>query len=450
MRRMNLEHRGKFSGKLGFILAAAGSAVGLGNIWRFPYLVAEYGGGIFLLIYLILVISFGYTLMVTEIAIGRKTGLSPIGAFEKISKKFKFVGIFAVATVFLISTYYNVIGGWILKYCAVFLTGGAGDAMSPDFFGNYTSQSFAPLIWQMIFIAAISVVLIGGVKGGIEKISRILMPVLVVMSVIVAIYAMTLPGALEGVKYVFIPDFSKFSFETVLAAMGQMFYSMSLAMGIMITYGSYLNKEENISRCVSRIEIFDTFIAICAGLMIIPAVFAFSGGNTEALNSGPSLLFITLPNVFGTMPFGTVMGALFFILVLFAALTSAISILEVVTASLCDLTGMRRRNAAILVSVVSFVLGIPSSLGFGLLSGVTILDKDILTFIDYLANSIALPVVGLSTCILIGYVSGIKTVVDEVELSGEFKRKKLYTVMIKYVAPIFLAAILISSLFGIV
>lgn len=443
-----MEKRGNFSNKLGFVLAAAGSAVGLGNIWRFPYLAAKYGGGAFLLVYLILVVSFGFTLMITEIAIGRKTGLSPIGAFQKINKKFAFVGVLSVLVAFLISSYYSVIGGWVMKYFFVFLTGGGHDAASGGFFDAYISKASQPIVWQFIFVAATAVVLLGGVKGGIEKASRIMMPVLVVISLFIAVYSMCLPGALEGVKYLLIPDMSHFSIETVLSAMGQMFYSMSLAMGIMVTYGSYVKKTDDISKSVGQIEIFDTAIAICAALMIVPAVFAFSGGDMNALNQGPGLVFVTLPKVFHSMPLGGFIGGLFFLLVMFAALTSSISILEVVISTVCDMTKVSRKKATLGLAALSFLVGIPSSLGFGAWSNFTILGFSILDFIDFTTNQIFLPIVAFFTCILIGYVAGVKTVEEEVKLSSDFKREKLYKVMIRYIAPVFLAVILVTSILG--
>ncbi|MEG1879970.1 MAG: sodium-dependent transporter [Oscillospiraceae bacterium] len=441
-----MEKRGNFSNKLGFVLAAAGSAVGLGNIWRFPYLVANYGGGMFLLVYLLLVVSFGFTLMVTEIAIGRKTGLSPIGAFKKLNKKFAFVGVLSVFVPLLIASYYSVVGGWITKYFMVYITGAGAGAAADGFFSNYIGQAFQPLLWQALFIGASMIILLGGVKGGIEKAGRILMPLLVLISIIIAIYSICLPGAMEGVKYLFTPNIKDFTFETVIAAMGQMFYSMSLAMGIMITYGSYVKKEDDIAKSVAHIEMFDTFIAICAAIMIVPAVFAFSGGDKEALGQGAGLMFVTLPKVFNSMPFGGFMGGLFFLLVIFAALTSLISIMEVLVSTVCDRSKIKRKTATVAISIITFVIGIPSSLGYGVLSSFTILGMSILDFIDFLTNSIMLPVVALCTCILVGYVIGPKAISDEVKLSSEFKREKVFVVMIKYIAPIFLLVILASAI----
>ena len=305
--------RGTFSSKMGFVLAAAGSAVGLGNLWRFPYLAAKYGGGIFLLVYLILAVTFGFTLMITEIAIGRKTGVSAIGAFKKLDKRFGFVGVLACVVPFIITPYYCVIGGWVIKYLVTFVTGQVSAAAGDDFFTGFTSESVSPIIWFAVFILLTSVIVIFGVEKGIERASRFMMPLLVVLIVGICIFCVTRPGAAEGVKYYLLPDFSKFSATTVLAAMGQLFYSMSLAMGIMITYGSYMKKDSHLETSVRQIEIFDTAIAFLAGLLIVPSVFVFSGGDEAALGKGPSLMFITLPKVFNDMTLGGVIGAVFFL-----------------------------------------------------------------------------------------------------------------------------------------
>ena len=324
--------RSSFTGKIGFVLAAAGSAVGLGNIWRFPYLAAKYGGGIFLLVYLLLAVTFGFSLMCAEIAIGRKTGQSAIGAFATLNKKYKFIGVMASAVPIIILPYYSVIGGWVTKYLAVFLSGGAHAAAGDEYFGNFIAQPFEPIGWFLLFIGLTALVVLFGVEKGVEKVSKVMMPVLVFLTIAIAIYSMTMPGAMDGVIYYIKPDFTKFSATTVLAAMGQLFYSMSLAMGIMITYGSYMKKDVSVESSVHQIEIFDTGIAFLAGLMVIPAVFSFSGGDEAALGKGPGLMFVTLPKVFDSIEgiAGTIIGALFFLLVLFAALTSSISLMETV------------------------------------------------------------------------------------------------------------------------
>lgn len=436
-----MHERGKFSNKLGFVLAAAGSAVGLGNIWRFPYLAANYGG-MFLLTYLILVVTFGFSVMLTETAIGRKTGKSPIGAFAALGKKYSFIGWIAVIVVFIIFPYYCVIGGWVSKYLAVFIMGGNPTVeQSANFFSQYTAKPVEPLVWQLLFVVATAAVVIRGVKKGIEAASRVLMPLLVVLTVAIAIYSVCLPGALEGVKYYLIPDFSKMSVNMILAAMGQMFYSMSLAMGIMITYGSYLRKEDDLEKSVGQIEIFDTGIAVLAGFMVIPAVFAFGG----SVNQGPGLMFVTLPQVFASMPFGRVVGIAFFLLVLFAALTSSISIMEALVSTVCDQFRLSRRAACAIITAWGIIIGIGPSLGFGIWKNVTILNMDILSFMDFITNSVLMPIGALLTCLFVGYVIGIETVEEEVQLSSKFRRKKMYHVIVKYIAPVFILAILISS-----
>ena len=440
-----MEKRSSFSGRIGFVLAAAGSAVGLGNIWRFPYLAAQYGGGIFLLVYLILVVSFGFTIMTAEIAIGRKTGLSAIGAFKALNKKYAFIGILATIVPIIILPYYSVIGGWVMKYCAVYITGQHSAAADGNFFSNFTSSTVEPLVWFLLFVAVTFVIVLLGVKHGIEVANKFLMPVLLALSVFVAIYSATLPGALDGIKFYLLPDFSRFSAKTVLAAMGQMFYSMSLAMGIMITYGSYLKKDTNIEKSVKQIEYFDTGVAFLAGMMVIPAFFAFSNGDTSSLNAGPSLMFITLPKVFEEMGMSTVVGIGFFVLVLFAALTSSISLMETIVSIVIDKFKLKRSVACLLVFGLVLLMGIPSSLGFGAWSGLSIGNMTFLDIMDFISNSVLMPIVAFLTCIFVAYVIGTKAVKDEVKLSSEFKREKVFDVMIKYIAPICIIAILVTS-----
>lgn len=441
------EKRSTFSGKLGFVLATAGSAVGLGNIWRFPYLAAKYGGGIFLLVYLVLALTFGFALMCAEIAIGRKTGVSAIEAFGKLNKKFKFVGILCSIVPIIILPYYSVIGGWIIKYCTVFITGNISSAATDGFFDSFISAPFQPVVWFAIYIGLTALVVLLGVEKGIEKVSKIMMPVLVILTIFIAGYSMFMPGALEGVKFYLMPDFSKFSATTVLAAMGQLFYSMSLAMGIMITYGSYMKKEVSIEKSVRQIEIFDTGIAFLAGLMVIPAVFAFSGGEAD-VGKGPGLMFVMLPKVFEFMgpTAGRIVGILFFLLVLFAALTSSISLMETVVSIVMDKTGWKRKPSCLVVFLVSILLGLPSALGFGVLSDIKPLGlDDILTFFDFISNSVIMPIVALLTCIFVGYILKPKALIEEIELGGKFKAKTLFTIVIKYIAPVFITLILVSS-----
>lgn len=435
-----------FSGKLGFVLAAAGSAVGLGNIWRFPYLAARYGGGIFLLVYLILVVSLGFSLMIAEVAIGRKTKLSAIGAFRKLSEKWKFLGYLASVVPIIIFPYYCVIGGWVVKYLLVYATGGGMEAAGDTYFNDYIAQPAEPILWLAVYIGLTAVIVFFGVQKGIEKASRIMMPALVVLTLGVAAYSVTRPGALEGVAYYLIPDFSRFSVNTVLGAMGQMFYSMSLAMGIMVTYGSYMKREDDLEKSVSQIEIFDTGIAFLAGLMVIPAVFAFSGGDEAALNQGAGLMFVTLPKVFadaGTL--GLVFGGLFFLLVLFAALTSSVSLMETVVSIFQDTFHWSRKFTCTLVMLGCLVLALPSSLGYGVLDWIAPLGLSLLDFFDFISNSVLMPIVALLTCLFVGWVVKPKLVVDEVKRSSRFPREKLFVVVVRYIAPVCILLILISS-----
>lgn len=438
--------RSNFTSKIGFVLAAAGSAVGLGNLWRFPYLAARYGGGIFLLVYVILAVTFGFALMIAEIALGRKTGLSAIGAFRKLNKKYAFIGYLAALVPILIYPYYSVIGGWVVKYCTVFLTGQGTAAAQDEFFGGFIGQVGQPLIWLTVFLLATAIIVLLGVDKGIENASKFLMPILVVLTVGIAIYSATLPGAGAGLKYYLMPNLEHFSLKTIVAAMGQLFYSMSLAMGIMITYGSYMKKDTNLEASVAQIEIFDTGIAFFAGMMIVPAVFVFNGGDGDAINAGPGLMFSTLPKVFDTMPMGNLIGLLFFILVLFAALTSSISLLETIVSIICDRLHWNRKLTVIIVTLFSFAMAIPSSLGFGVLSGVTPLGMDFLSFLDFISNSILMPIVAFLTCIFIGFVVKPSVISEEVKLNGPFKREKLFVIMIKYIAPVCLIIILLSSI----
>ena len=445
------EKKSSFSSKLGFVLAAAGSAVGLGNLWRFPYLAAQYGGGIFLLVYLILAVTFGFTLMVTEIALGRKTGKSVVGAYRQLHPKFGLLGWVSALVPLIIFPYYCVIGGWVLKYLMVYITGqGPQAADDGTYFSSFIGDLGPSALFMFLFMGVTAAVVMLGVEKGIEKVSKIMMPILLLISVIIAGYVLTVDGAIDGLIYYIKPDFSKFSIKTVIAAMGQLFYSMSLAMGILFTYGSYMRKEDGIEESVRHIELFDTGVAFLAGLMIIPAVFAFSGGDESALGTGPSLMFITLPNVFESMGQGRIIGIIFFILVTLAALTSSISLMETLVSVLCERTKLKRIPACLIVFAVSFGLAMLSVLGYSSWSEFTIMGKQILDFFDFISNNVIMPLVALVTCILVGFILGTKTVEEEVELTKPFKAKKLYRVVIRYIAPVILLMIFVSSLLGVV
>lgn len=446
---VSAESKGGFSSKIGFVLAAAGSAVGLGNIWRFPYLAAKYGGGMFLLVYIILAVTFGFTLMITETAIGRRTGKSVVGAYTEINSKFKPLGWLAAAVPVIIFPYYCVIGGWVLKYLTVYITGrGADAAVGGDFFNSFIGSWQQPTLFLAVYMGLTAVVVMLGVEKGIEKVSKIMMPVLVVISVAIAIYSLTLDGAMAGFVYYIKPEFKNFSIKTIIAAMGQLFYSMSLSMGIMITYGSYMRKEDNLESSVRHIEVFDTAIAFLSGMMIIPAVFAFSGGDESALSTGPSLMFVTLPQVFNSMVGGNIIGIVFFVLVTLAALTSSISLMETIVSIICEKTNMKRIPVCFIVIAFSFLLGMLSVLGYSTWSDVTLFGKQFLDFFDFLSNNIMMPIVALLTCILIGYVAKTTYVEDEVQLNSPFKSKGMYRIMVKFVAPVFMVVIFLSSVFG--
>lgn len=437
----------KFSSRLGYVLAVAGSAVGLGNIWRFPYLAAKYGGGIFLLVYLILTVSFGYVLIVSETALGRMTQKSPIGAFKSFGQGiwYKIGGWINAIIPILIVPYYSVIGGWVIKYFVEYIKGNVNTLAQDNYFNNFISDSFNVEFWFIIFALFAFITILGGVKNGIERSSKIMMPILVVLAIMVVIYSVTRPGAIEGVKYFLIPNFEDFSIMTIVAAMGQMFYSLSIAMGILYTYGSYLEKDVDIERSTKQVELFDTAIAILAGLMVIPAVFAFSTEAAESLQAGPSLMFITLPKVFASMGAGTIAGILFFLLVFFAALTSAISLLETSVSSLSQQFHISRNKAIVIMAFVMLAFGTTSCLGYGVWDFISIFGMAFLDFYDFLTNSIMMPIAALATCILIIKVVGFQKIIDEVKISSPFKREKMYVFFMKYLASFFLIIILLSS-----
>ena len=450
--------RSSWSGKWAFILAAAASAVGLGNMWRFPYLAAKYGGGTFLLTYLVLVFTFGVSLLLLETALGRTTGQSAIGAFKQFGKKYAFIGILASAVPFIITPYYCIIGGWVTKYAAAYLINGpAALADGGDFFSGFITSNTESFLWMLLFMAIVFLVVSLGVKGGIEKANLVMMPALIVMAVGIALYTLTMPGAIDGALYYLMPDFSKFSPELVIGALGQMFYSLSLAMGIMITYGSYLDKKSSLTQSVARIGGFDIGVSFLAGLMIVPAAFvAMGSGEAVAANSGPSLMFVILPGVFADMGgAATVVGFLFFLLVLFAALTSAISLTETCTSIIQDGAGWSRKKALGTVIAVVVVAGIIVNMGYNGLSfieplgaGTTLLD-----FFDFISNSVIMPIVALLTCVFVGWIIKPKAIVDEVKLSSSFRAEKAWTVVIKYIAPVLVVVILVAFVaqtFGII
>ena len=443
--------RSSFSGRIGFVLAAAGSAVGLGNIWRFPYLAAKYGGGMFLLVYLILVATFGYTMIMSETTIGRMSKKSPVGAFRFFSnaKWSKFGGWINAIVPMLIVPYYSVIGGWVCKYLFEYIKGNVQGVATDTYFSSFISNGSSVELWFLLFMGLTIFVILMGVENGIEKVSKMMMPILIVLALIIAGYSLTRPGAMMGVKYFLVPDFKNFSWMTVVTALGQMFYSLSVAMGILITFGSYMKKEIDIEKSTSQVEIFDTLIAILAGLMIIPAVFAFSNGDQSALQAGPSLMFITLPKVFASMGFGQGAGILFFLLVLLAALTSSIALAESAVSTIEDELSFSRTKSSLLVAGIMVLLGSLSSLGFGPLSSVTLLGMDFLDFFDFITNSIMMPIGAICICVLVLKAVTSPRLNKEIKSTSAFKREKIYVFVLKYLAIPFILVILFSSVFNV-
>ena len=441
--------RSSFSGKIGFVLSAAGASVGLGNIWRFPYLAAKYGGGIFLIVYIFLAMTFGYTMIIAETALGRMTKKSPVGAYDSFGKsKWLSLGGWINAIIpILIVPYYSVIGGWVIKYLAEYLGGQTQLIAQDGYFGAFISNGLSPEICFIVFSVIVIAIIYAGVQNGIERVSKFMMPILVVLSVIIAVYSVTRPGAIEGVKYFLVPNAKNFSWMTVVTAMGQMFYSLSIAMGILVTFGSYMRKETEIEAATEQVEIFDTAIAIMAGLMIIPAVFAFSGGDAATLQAGPSLMFITIPKVFASMGFGTLTGVMFFVLVLFAALTSSIALTESAVSTFEDEFKWSRKKSTTIIGLIIVSLGSLSALGYGPLAEVTIIGMQFLDFFDFLTNTVMMPIAAIATCLLVSRVIGVEKIEAEVTADGApFKRKKIFAFMIRFLCPVFAAIILISSI----
>lgn len=459
---MSEKKRSNFTGSIGFVLAAAGSAVGLGNIWRFPYLAAKDNGGVFILCYIVLALTFGFTLLTTEIAIGRKTAQSPLTAYKKIHKKWGGIGTLACLVPVLILPYYCSIGGWVIKYFVDFASGQAQNAAADGYFTQFISQIRQPIIFMLIFLFMTAFVVFRGVNKGIESVSKILMPILLVLVIGISVYSLTISHTdadgvtrtgLQGLKIYLVPDFTGMTLKdflmVVMDAMGQLFFSISVSMGIMVAYGSYAKKDTNLMKSINQIEIFDTIVALLAGLMIIPAVFVFMG--KDGMSAGPGLMFISLPKIFNQMgKAGTLIGFLFFLMVIFAALTSAVSIMEAIVSSIMDKFGFSRKKSSLIVLIYAIIGGIIVCLGYNLLYFEITLPNgtvgQILDILDYVSNSWLMPLVAFLTCILIGWVVKPKTVIDEITRGGvKFGRKHLYIIMIKFVAPVLLFILLLQS-----
>ena len=456
--------RHAFSGSLGFVLAAAGSAVGLGNIWRFPYLAAKDGGGLFLVVYIVLALTFGFSLLTTDIAIGRNTKQGPLTAYRVVDKRFGFLGILGCLIPAIIMPYYCAIGGWVIKYFVAFLTGDGMNAAQDGYFTGFITSDVSPIVYMVIFLGVVSGVIILGVNKGIESFSTIIMPIMIILVLGLAIFSLTISytgddgvvrTGMQGLKIYLVPDlegltFGKF-FSVLVDAMGQLFFSLSVAMGIMIAYGSYVKDDANLVKSINQIEIFDTGVAILAGVMIIPAVFTFMGREgMEA--SGPSLMFVSLPKVFAQMGVvGNVIGCMFFAMVLFAAITSAISIEEAVVSSFMDKFHLKRVQATILETVIALVFGVIVCLGYNKLYFEVKLPNgtvaQVLDVMDYISNNVLMPLISIGTCILIGWVKKPQFIIDEAEKNGEkFGRAKLYAVMMKYIAPVMLFILFLKSI----
>lgn len=446
--------RASWSGSLAFVLAAAASAIGLGNLWRFPYLAAKYGGGVFIAVYLALSLTFGIALLVTEIAIGRYSRQSQLTAFRALGHpRWNFLGVMATIVPLFILPYYNVIGGWVVKYFIAYVKmafGGGGIDNPQAFFDSFIAAPWAPFVCMVAFTLASSVVIVMGVKNGIEKANLVMMPTLLIMAVGLAAYVAMLPGAGEGIRFYLVPDFSACDSigKVILGAMGQMFYSLSLAMGIMITYGSYMRRSDSIARGAVRIVAADTFVAVLAGFMIIPVVvmFAAGSGGRAAIDAGPGLMFVTLPKVFASLgAVGAWIGLAFFVLVLFAALTSAISMTEACVAAVCDFFRVSRNVSVAYICAWTVAIGSLSAFGYGRWAEFRPLGLPALDFFDATLNTLT-PVVAALICLFVGWVLGPKRIIAECRRGGgKVCFRGVYVVMVKYVAPIFVLAILISE-----
>ena len=451
-----------FSGQIGFVLAAAGSAVGVGNLWRFPYLAAKDGGGLFLLVYLVLVLTFGFTLLTSDIAIGRRTKKSAIGAYTEMHPKWKFLGVLTFLVPVLIMTYYAVIGGWITKYAVVYLTGQAEAAAQDNYFISFITSPVAPVVFALLFMGVTAFIVYKGVQDGIERVSQYMVPVLLVLVVLIAGYSLTLKHTdesgqlrtgVEGLLYYLIPHVEGLTIgrflQILLDAMSQLFFSLSVSMGIMITYGSYVKPNVNLNRAIDQIEIFDTGVALLAGAMIIPAVFVFSG--TDGMSAGTSLMFISLPKVFAAMgKAGIAVGVLFFVTAIFATLTSCISVLESITANCMEIFHAGRKKTVLILSAIYLAASAVIALGYSVFYFEVQLPNgsvgQLLDIMDYISNSVMMPLIALLSTILIGWIKTPDYVIDEMESSGDvFRRKKMYRIMIRYIAPILMLILFLQS-----
>ena len=459
---MEKKKKSSFTGSLGFVLAAAGSAVGVGNIWRFPYLVAQDGGGVFILVYLVLVLTFGFTLLTTDVAIGRRTKQNALRAFGTIRPKWKFLGLVTFLVPVLIMTYYSVIGGWVTKYITVYLTGQAHAAASDDYFSNFLGSPVSSVVFMLLFLCVTAIVVYFGVEKGIERFSKVVMPALLLLIIGITAYALCLHHTdangvtrtgLQGLKVYLVPNFEGMNLQKflkiLLDAMSQLFFSLSVSMGIMITYGSYVKDDVNLNKSVHQIELFDTVVALLAGAMIVPTVFVFSG--TEGMASGPSLMFLSLPKVFEDMgTIGSFIGVAFFLMLGFAAITSSVSIMETLVANCMDIFHAERKKMCAIIGFLSAIAASVICLGYNVFYFQVTLPNgasaQLLDIMDYVSNSFLMPLISLLTCVFVGWVVKPRWIEEEMESSGHaFPCKKLYRVMIKYVAPVIMAVLFLQS-----
>lgn len=447
----NNEQKGRdfFGSKFGIIAAAVGSAIGLGNIWKFPYMVGENGGAAFIFVYLLFVIAIGIPVLISEFGVGRRGQRNVFGTFKQLAPgtPWPFIGIIGVAAAFMILAFYSAVAGWTLEYIYKSVTGafaGKDPNALEAMFGEFTRGTWRPIMWQFVFMFLTAWIIIAGVKKGIEKYSKILMPLLFIIILILCIRSLTLPNAIDGLRFIFKPDFSKLTGESILAALGQVFFSLSLGMGTLITYGSYIRKSENLASTALNVSLADTFFSILAVIAIFPAVFSFGIYPGE----GPGLVFITLPGIFEQMPGGYYLAIIFFILLAVAALTSSISLLEVVVANFSEELKMTRKKATIIGSVAIFVLGIFSSLSLGILAEFKIFGRNLFDLFDFTSTSIMLPLGGLFIVMFVGWYMTKNDIKDELSNSGTLRAVYFpaYIFLIRFIAPIAIAMVFIYGL----
>lgn len=435
--------REKWKSSFGFVMASAGAAIGLGNLWRFPYLVGNDGGGAFLILYFIFIVLIGFSVTIAEAGLGRYAGSNIMGSFQKIHPRLVFAGGLGILSAYLLFSYYSVIGGWIIKYAVTYLTGGIAE--NPEaYFVDFTSQVFQPIFFQVLFILLTGFIVYKGIAKGIEKYSKILLPVLFVLLIVTAMRGITLPNAVEGLRFFLKPDFSKLTAKTFVDAMGQVFFSLSLGLGAVITYGSYLDKKENILKASVLVPTIDTVMAVICGFAVLPPLFSFGLGASQ----GPSLMFVSLPLVFSKMFMGTFFGMLFFLLVFFAAVTSSISMLEIITAYFTETFRVSRKKSTFILCAGVILLGIPCSLSFGVLSDFHLFGLTVFDLFDKLISNILLPIGAILLCIAVGHVWGVKNAVQEVTNQGtlSFRLWRIWGFLIRYIVPAVIFVVFLAGL----